>query len=136
MSFSHQDSARYLIVRIVISILPGISVRDVHEGELPKDTTSNTNTIQNVYFIGHRPVQNYTKYKLVHGHSHHSVHFGINSRNLAQELFIIHFVIFFGGGQQPSFIRGLICINSKWPPYDLPIITLCPITSEQIKIDT
>ena len=47
----------------LISILPGISVCDVHEGELPKDTTSNTNTIQNVYFIGCRPVQNYTKYK-------------------------------------------------------------------------
>ena len=73
---------------------------------------------------------------IVLGHSHHSVHFRINSRNLAQGLPIIHFVIFFGGGQKPSFIRGLICINSKWPLNDLPIITLCPITSEQIKIDT
>ena len=66
---------------------------------------------------------------LVHGHSHHGVRFGINSRNLAQGLLIRHFVIFFEGGQKPSFIRGLICINSKWPPYDMPIITLCPITS-------
>ena len=70
---------------------------------------------------------------IVHGHSHQGVHFGIS--NLAQGLLILHFVIFFGRGQNPSFIRGLICINSKWPPYDLPIITLCPITSEQIKID-
>ena len=76
------------------------------------------------------------KYPLiVHGHSHQGVHFGISSRNLAQGLLILHFVIYFGGGQNPSFIRDLICIDSKWPPYDLPIITLCPITLEQIKID-
>ena len=72
---------------------------------------------------------------IVHGHSHHDVHFGINSRNLAQGLAVINFVIFIGGGQKPSFIRGLICINSKWPAYDLPIITLSPITSIQITID-
>ena len=70
---------------------------------------------------------------IVHGHSHQGVHFGINARSINSLFHTLWY--FFGRGQDPSFIKGLICINLKWPPYDLPIITLCPITSEQIKID-
>ena len=39
------------------------------------------------------------------------------------------------GGPKASFIRRLIGINTRWPPYDLPIIILCLITLEKIKIE-
>ena len=46
------------------------------------------------------------------------------------------FVIFVWREQKFFFIRRLICINTRWPPYDLPIIILCFITLEKIKIGT
>ena len=42
-------------------------------------------------------------------------------------------IFFFGGGAE--IIRGLICINTRWPPHDLPIIKLCLITLEERKIE-
>ena len=63
---------------------------------------------------------------LVHGLFHKCVNIGINTRNLAQgRLLIKSFLICFARRQKSSFIRGLICINTRWPLYDFPIITLC-----------
>ena len=81
------------------------------------------------------PTQNFKKSSLSMDSSRQGVNCGIYPRNLAQGLLIISFVIFFGGQHKPSFIRGLICMNSRCSPYDLPIITLCFITVEQIRID-
>ena len=64
------------------------------------------------------------------------VHFGINSWNFAHWVLEIYFAIFFGGGQKSFNTRGLICINPRWPPSDLPLITLCLITLEQMTAQT
>ena len=63
------------------------------------------------------------------------VNIGINPRNLAQGLHKSSSVGFFRR-QKSCFIRGLFCINTRWSPCDLQIITLYIITLEQMKIET
>ena len=54
---------------------------------------------------------------------------------LAQGLLRKRFVIFVERKQKCSFIRRLIYIHTRWPPYGLQNIILFLITLEEIKIE-